>query len=262
MDYLAIRTDQPVEYESHPTDAAQYAKAAFWDSRYMRNPEVFEWYHPYDAFVDIFEMFMDKGDEILNIGCGNSEMSAEMALEGYDWVTNIDHSKVVIEQMKEKYADDLPDMPWYYMDAAKLRFPDNTFDIVLDKGCMDSMLCGNKGRYETGKMLQEIDRVLKPDGAYILISYGTPDLRLDLLEDADIDSPGFLTWDVFVNAIAKPTTDNFTTPDYGDLGSMYYIYVCIKEERKVSLKLQREAKRKKQASKAGRLKKGALLKKS
>mmetsp|Transcript_10806 Transcript_10806/g.14024 ORF Transcript_10806/g.14024 Transcript_10806/m.14024 type:complete len:265 (-) Transcript_10806:579-1373(-) len=261
MDYLAVRTDQPIEYDSRPEDIAQYSKASFWDARYIKNPEVFEWYLEYRELERIFDDFMDLGDEILVVGCGNSALSADMALQGFDFITNIDFSTIVISQMKEKYAEDLPDMPWFYMDSTKLRFDDHTFDVVIDKGCLDSVLCGDKGRFQAQKMLQEIDRVLKPDGAYILITYGTPDARLELLENDDIESPDFLTWDTFVNAFPKPSANNYTMTDYGDLASMYYIYVCIKEERKVTMKLKREEKRKRMEKKKGRLQKGRLVKK-
>lgn len=60
---------------------------------------------------------------------------------------------------------------------------DETFDCVIDKGLLDSVLCGAYSKQNSKKMLKEISRVLKTKGFYICISYGDPDIRNHLFED-------------------------------------------------------------------------------
>jgi hypothetical protein len=45
--------------------------------------------------------------------------------------------------------------------------------------------------------------VLKPDGRYICMSVGSPDMRLESLEDMDPESENFLSWEVAVHAVRK-----------------------------------------------------------
>jgi EEF1A lysine methyltransferase 4 len=64
-------------------------------------------------------------------------------------------------------------------------FADRTFDVVLDKGCMDAALAGAgdvwNPNLETIRMaykaLLEISRILRPDGVFIQISLAQPHFR-------------------------------------------------------------------------------------
>lgn len=62
-------------------------------------------------------------------------------------------------------------------------YADESFDCVLDKGLLDSVLCGAYSKQNSRKMLKEISRVLKTKGYYICISYGDPDIRNHLFEE-------------------------------------------------------------------------------
>ena len=45
------------------------------------------------------------------------------------------------------------------------------FDAVIDKACFDAMLCGENTGPNSEAMLNEIHRVLSPNGVYICITY-------------------------------------------------------------------------------------------
>lgn len=49
--------------------------------------------------------------------------------------------------------------------------------------------------------------MLKPEGRYICMSVGSPDMRLESLEDTDPESENFLSWEVAVHAVRKYTHD-------------------------------------------------------
>ncbi len=51
------------------------------------------------------------------------------------------------------------------------------FNIVLDKGTLDSVLCGDNSVPNAEKMMQEIYRILSPGGFYICITYGDEEHR-------------------------------------------------------------------------------------
>ncbi|KAL6493381.1 hypothetical protein OROGR_032471 [Orobanche gracilis] len=57
-------------------------------------------------------------------------------------------------------------------------FPDDSFDSVIDKGTLDSLMCGTDAPISASRMLGEVSRLLTPGGVYILITYGDPTLRM------------------------------------------------------------------------------------
>ena len=77
--------------------------------------------------------------------------------------------------MKEMYKDKCPELDFKQMDVRSLQFQDGTFDAVVDKGTLDSILCGDGSGPNADQMLNEIYKVLSPTGVYICISYGLPD---------------------------------------------------------------------------------------
>jgi len=68
-------------------------------------------------------------------------------------------------------------MTWEVMDVRDLKYPDEFFDVILDKSTIDAMLCGTCAYLNVAVMMKECQRVLKTGGYYIAISYGTPENR-------------------------------------------------------------------------------------
>lgn len=64
------------------------------------------------------------------------------------------------------------------MDVKDLKFQNNFFDTIIDKSTLDALLCGDQSFIDVALMLNEVSRVLKVGGYYIIISYGTPDNRV------------------------------------------------------------------------------------
>jgi ubiquinone/menaquinone biosynthesis C-methylase UbiE len=53
----------------------------------------------------------------------------------------------------------------------------SSFNTVIDKATLDSVLCGDNSVPNAEKMMQEIYRVLAPGGVYVCISYGDDEHR-------------------------------------------------------------------------------------
>lgn len=64
------------------------------------------------------------------------------------------------------------------MDALKMTYNSEQFDCVIDKSTIDAILCGEFSFYNTAIMLNEIQRVLKNNGIYFIVSYGKPNTRI------------------------------------------------------------------------------------
>ena len=79
-------------------------------------------------------------DSICKLGCGNSQLSVELHKAGYTNMVNIDISSVCVANMKEEY----PELSFLEMDMTRLSFPDNSFDLVVEKATLDSLLVDAK----------------------------------------------------------------------------------------------------------------------
>ena len=66
-----------------------------------------------------------------------------MFLDGYEYISNIDYSYEVTKQMQDYYKQHYPKMSYTHMDARALAYEDESFDVIVDKGCLDTILCGD-----------------------------------------------------------------------------------------------------------------------
>ena len=160
---------------------ANYGKQEYWEDRYQKDKEQFDWLQRYapptgrTELRDIIGQYVQPSSQILIAGCGNSRMSEEMYEDGYQNITSVDQSYTAIKLQQEEYQSRYSNLTFKQMDIRAMQFKDGTFDAVLDKGLLDAMVCsdGSKGNIDT--MLTEIFRVLSPTGVYICISHGKED---------------------------------------------------------------------------------------
>lgn len=113
------------------------------------------------------------------VGCGNSALAEQMKLDGYNRnIVSIDFAPTCIDTMLERARRFRYDtLRYMIMDARDLQFDNNSFDSILDKGTVDSALCGAGSHQNLKRIVNEIYRVLKPGGIFISISFGSPDQR-------------------------------------------------------------------------------------
>ncbi|KAL3627152.1 hypothetical protein CASFOL_028515 [Castilleja foliolosa] len=150
------------------------------------------------------------GVEMLNF------ISEDMVKDGFEDIMNTDISNVAIEMMKKKhehvpqlklvmlfsplfinmFLQSYPDMQ---MDVRDMSFfPDDSFDSVIDKGTLDSLMCGTDAPFSASQMLGEVSRLLKPGGVYMLITYGDPTVRMP-----HISRPVY-NWQIELYIIPRP----------------------------------------------------------
>jgi len=61
---------------------AQYGKTTYWDERYTKDPEPFDWYQRYSGIRDLINQYVKREDVILMAGCGNSRLTEDMFEDG------------------------------------------------------------------------------------------------------------------------------------------------------------------------------------
>lgn len=88
----------------------------------------------------------------------------------------------------------------------------------------------------------QVERLLKDDGVFLLVSHGNPEYRLTYLEQFDIEEPFFTPWLIEVQAVEKPLAFELEELDPDDPDSMYFIYICVKNPELVKKKKVKEGK--------------------
>jgi EEF1A lysine methyltransferase 4 len=183
-----------------------YGELSYWNDLYSTNKRKdYDWYLTLDELRESLLKAMitgkDRADvKILIVGCGDSMLAQDLCKENYKNIINVDNSTVVIDKMKQKYAD----FQYKVDDVTKLSFDKGSFDVVIDKGCMDSIMCKNLELSK--KMVSEVNRVLVDSGIFIEITYGTPETRMQYLESVD-----------------------WKSIDTVELTNRIYLYKCVKK---------------------------------
>ncbi|KAM7457357.1 hypothetical protein BLSTO_01881 [Blastocystis sp. subtype 1] len=186
----------------------------------LREDQGFEWYNAYGTIKDTICKYIKKDTSILNIGCGDSNLSEDMYRDGFTDITSCDFSPIVIEKMKEKCSEK-KGMKWDVMDIHHMTYADASFDVVLDKGTLDAVICGDETTCFPEKVVSEVYRVLKTGGIYMLITFGMPENRLSYFENAQEK------WKV--THISIPKTVVSTQSSQAGIEYCHHVYICEKE---------------------------------
>ncbi|MEN3368661.1 MAG: 2-polyprenyl-6-hydroxyphenyl methylase / 3-demethylubiquinone-9 3-methyltransferase [Verrucomicrobiota bacterium] len=103
-----------------------------------------------------------NGLSVLEIGCGSGSFSLLLAARYPEAkITAVDFSERAIEAALDRQRQAGTRIEFMVKDAQRLTFPDGRFDFVFSCECLEHLP-------EPGRMCQEIARVLKPRGEWIL----------------------------------------------------------------------------------------------
>ena len=73
-----------------PKNHQEFRQKEYWDNFFRkRGKRAFEWYGEYGELCGILHKYIKPTDHILNIGCGNSTISADLYDVGYKKQKNI-----------------------------------------------------------------------------------------------------------------------------------------------------------------------------
>ena len=122
------------------------------------------------AFIEVLEKRHNlQPMRVMDLGCGNGVMLADLALEhSHDYV-GFDYSPDLLEIAEGR---NLPNCTWQQGDARELPFADADFDAVYSERCLINILEWD-GQQQA---LAEVVRVLRPGGFYLMIESWTDGL--------------------------------------------------------------------------------------
>jgi len=186
----------------------------YWDNYYQdEGIDPFDWYQDYEQLQSFFLQHVKLSDNILMVGCGNSLCSEKMIDDGYKNIINIDLSQMVIDQMIDRNSS-IPSLKYSKMDVRKMDFPDKSFDTVIDKGTLDSILSVKGSIANAELMCEEVSRVLHDGGKFLEITYGEPKRRMMHLDNEKFN------W----------TIETFTIPKKLRTEQHTFIYLITKQK--------------------------------
>ena len=153
-----------------------------------------------------------RGMSVLGVGCGSGAFTDYIARAVGDrgWINAVDIQPEMLEQLKKKLMRfenrDIGNVTLNECDACKMPFKDNYFDLV-------SMVTVIQEIRDKEKALQEVRRVLKPEGILAITEFVfDPDYPLKSTTIRQCEDAGFLFDGVdgsFINYTAR-----FIKPDF------------------------------------------------
>lgn len=150
----------------------KYASQEYWDERY-RNNHYHNWYFTFDEMLPLLTKEwrrLQSYPAVLEIGCGDVPLVTDISRNmNCDTSVGIDFSDTIIDILQSKNCSNLS---FSCMDARRMTFQESSFDIVIDKGTLDAMLCSESEGFDNAvRLLFEAVRVLRVGGSIIIISH-------------------------------------------------------------------------------------------
>ncbi len=156
--------DGAMDIETKTTQERLEREAAFHDHSFstdLRVEEVDKYYavakRSYDCY---YKQVLQNaaGKRVLEYGCGTGSSAFEIIKHGAREVVGIDISPVAIELSQKKAREENVEdrTQFLVMNAEKLEFPDNSFDLVCGIGILHHL--------DLERSYSELSRVLRPGG--------------------------------------------------------------------------------------------------
>jgi SAM-dependent methyltransferase len=121
-----------------------------------------------------------EGEEVLDIGCGGGRLGTLLAAAA--GVTGVDTDEAALERARARHSA-LPQFRFLAMDAARLEFPDASFDTAL-------MLDSVEGMAEPTLALAEAARVLASGGRLMVTAMNRESLPFRAMRRLALPVPG------------------------------------------------------------------------
>ncbi|KAG0743375.1 hypothetical protein G6F57_009721 [Rhizopus arrhizus] len=165
------------EKSGEPVGIIPFHERDYWESRFKKEKH-FEWLLTWKDIQSEVETYLNKSENILHLGCGNSELPFDMSDAGYKRIVNIDYAETVIRRMKavtQEKQKDYSGLSWYTGDCLNnlISFlPHENYTTVIDKSLVDTIACSDDNlQSNTKKFADQVLQVTTVNAVWISISF-------------------------------------------------------------------------------------------
>jgi len=153
-DTYTAYTDGPIEKDHN-----------FWKATAEGYDEwiVNEFQDQYEVNWNILTKYMDPTLRVLDVGCGPGSLSIRLSQKCHE-VWGVDVTPEMIQVAEKKLAFEPANVSFQQADACDLPFESHSFDTVMSVNALQTM-------DQPEMALVEMNRVLKPGGGLLLITY-------------------------------------------------------------------------------------------
>ena len=180
-----------MEFGSQATQGhLHFGEPSYWEVRYesefaklTSKFDTFDFYCPFDLVYPFIDSIVDMqaAQRILIVGVGRSGIVEFLYKKGFREIVAIDISETVVAKMAQKYID-YHGVQFLCVDVLEMApFADNSFTLVIDKGCLDAVMCGTEFRQMSKSMFEEVHRVLDKEGIFLSVSHAPAITRVPYL---------------------------------------------------------------------------------
>ncbi|HVN56556.1 MAG TPA: class I SAM-dependent methyltransferase [Anaerolineaceae bacterium] len=110
----------------------------------------------------VLELGSRPGGRLLDLGCGTGTHAIYLAKRGFS-VVGIDFSPRAIELARSKAGQTLENLAFFVHDVTDLSFLDESFDVILDVGCLHSL-----GAVARQRCAGELARLTHPGSQFLI----------------------------------------------------------------------------------------------
>ena len=157
-------------------------------------------------------MFLLKDKRrVLVIGTGSSQIPFQLYDDPDLNIANMvctDYSEVIVEKMKNQIGN-RQNMLFKVEDCTKMNLKEENIDLIMEKGLLDAILCGEDREENSFKMLKNIDDAVQRGAVFLCISHAQPYTRLDFFNQ--------FSWNVGIKKLLNEEEDEF------------FCYICTKQ---------------------------------
>jgi hypothetical protein len=187
------------------TESFDFSEPSKWDDFYQQNEDCYEWHASIP--LERIATYIPAGSQCLMVGCGNSQLPQavlDFHQEHPPRLVLLDTSETCLHQLRQVHGSSVD---YVCGDATQLstllRLPESgdnvaisssqcqpeqhkVFDIIVDKGLTDALLCGEGWNGPLENLLKEASLVLDDNSGcskYLLISYRLPSSTKEFLKE-------------------------------------------------------------------------------
>ena len=161
-----------------------FSSKAGWDRFYQQklDDDPSEW-HSSVPLETLAELVPYDAHHCLVVGCGTSQLPSTLQkARPTTSIALLDSSATCLDELKVRYGET---MKYICGDATKMSsLVDHEYDVLLDKGLMDAIFCGDGWEAPITSLVEHSSRIMAKGGSYVLVSYKLPRSTRDFLQDA------------------------------------------------------------------------------